>query len=126
MKMLVTNLGPDTNKIWLCDGMFRRDVTTMLTVAADGSATGPVSNGQIFQALLLGNLAYGGRVFRSGGVADVWGVDIASLKTNVTLDISANAAEMLKDVVSAGLASGATKQILEDAAFVGAQKAERE
>lgn len=56
-------------KLWLVDGMFRRPVSD----AQYGNGTGPISDGQVHQAGLLGNL---GAPFSTGGDLDVWGIDL--------------------------------------------------
>jgi|SRR5215471_4561766 len=78
----------DPSLVWYCDGMYRR------RVEGDwwGNGAGPITNAQVHQASLLGNLVTGtpgdgspgqwdstGTVYTSGGDMDVWGIDVGSL-----------------------------------------------
>jgi hypothetical protein len=78
----------DPAQIWYCDGQFRRRVASPWW----SNGTGPITNVQIHQAGLLGNLATGptgdgkpghwdstGTIFTSGGDQDVWGIDVATI-----------------------------------------------
>ena len=79
----------DPAQIWKCDGQFRR----MVLAEWWGGGSGPVTNVQAHQEVLLGNLATGpagdgtaghwdktGTVFSSHGNPDVWGIDVATLQ----------------------------------------------
>jgi len=85
--MLVKDSG--TNIVWYCDGQFRRVVKQAWL---DPNVTGPITNSQVHQDVLLGNIQTGppgngsagqwdstGKIFISGGDMDVWGIDIATL-----------------------------------------------
>lgn len=68
-----------TNELFIADGMQRRPVKA----AWVGTGAGPITNVQVHQAGLLGNLGNGGKVFDTSGDMDVWGVllvDQAGLK----------------------------------------------
>lgn len=72
MQMLVRGFDPDPEQVWLVDGMHRRKVKAEWI----GNGTGPITNAQVHQAALLGNLAHNGEVFTSGGDPDVWGKEV--------------------------------------------------
>jgi len=88
----------DPAQVWYCDGQWRRKVLG----AWWGNGTGPITNVQVHQAGLLGNLVTGpkgngqpgqwdstGTIFCSAGDHDVWGLDIAALGgggTGATVD----------------------------------------
>jgi len=120
MQILVNGFGEtvaEKAQIWLADGMFRR------RVPADwyGNGSGPISNQQVHQAGILGNLSWGGKVFASAGDPNVWGLDVEKLGGVVELELSGSQVEELADAVAKEL-----QPTLEDAAFEGAQRAEKE
>lgn len=120
MQILVKGFGTtDVEKaqLWLADGMFRRKVKTEWY----NNGTGAISNNQVHQTGILGNLSWSGNVFSSGGDPDVWGIDVDSLGGDATLDISTEQVEVLAAAVADEL-----EPKLEDAAFEGAQRAEKE
>jgi len=113
---------PDPNRLWLSSGgMLRRDITGMCEVLADGTVVGPVSNGQIFQEGLLGNLSNGGKVFVSAGNPNVWGVDVSTFDDSGAVEWTEEQVSNFGDAVVNGI-----RDELETAAFEGAQRAERE
>ena len=118
MQILVKGFGTtDAEKaqLWLADGMFRRKVRQDWY----GNGAGPISNQQVHQAGILGNLSWSGNVFGSGGDPDVWGIDVETL--GATVNVS--------DEQVVEFAHAVYKEIepqLEDAAFEGAQRAEKE
>jgi hypothetical protein len=79
----------DPEQVWYCDGQFRRRVLG----AWWGNGTGPITNVQVHQGGLVGNLVTGpagngqvgqwdstGTIFVSAGDPNVWGIDIATLQ----------------------------------------------
>lgn len=118
MQIIVRGFGKtDAEKaqLWLADGMFRRQVP------ADwyGNGSGPISNQQTHQAGILGNLSWSGKIFDSGGDPNVWGIDVETLGSTVNVS----------DEQVVEFAHAVYKEIepqLEDAAFEGAQRAEKE
>src|ERR1043165_7772163 len=118
MQILVKGFGTtDAEKaqVWLADGMFRRRIPSDWI----GGGSGPITNAQVHQAGILGNLSWSGNVFTSGGDPTVWGVDVESLG-----DAGVISDEQLPAVGAAVAAD--LREALEDAAFEGAQRAERE
>jgi hypothetical protein len=121
--MLVKDHDSVDGQVWYCDGNFRRKVKTEWW----GGGTGPITNTQVHQAALLGNLVTGppgngqpgqwdstGQIFISGGDMDVWGIDVATLQGSggtVTgpVDITAGSvgeiAERVADTLGDRLAS---------------------
>jgi hypothetical protein len=78
MQMLVKGFGAtdaERRQVWLVDGMLRRRVQDTWVAAG----AGPITNAQVHQPSLLGQLGNGGAVFTSGGDADVWGVDLTTV-----------------------------------------------
>lgn len=126
MQILVKGFGTtDAEKaqIWLADGMFRRKVPNSWVYIVDekgkASTTGPITNAQVHQSGILGNLSWSGNVFGSGGDPNVWGIDVDTL--GATVNVS--------DEQVVEFAHAVYKEIepqLEDAAFEGAQRAEKE
>lgn len=116
MQIVVRGFGEtaaEKAQLWLADGMFRRKVKPEWW----GNGTGPITNAQVHQAGILGNLSWSGKIFDSGGDPNVWGVDVDALGS----ELSDADVQEIADSVAAEL-----QPTLVDAAFEGSQRAEKE
>lgn len=83
---------------WLVDGMWARRVPLDFVYGDDGKGVdGPVTNVQVHQVSLLGQLGFGGQPFKTGGDVRVWGEPVGE---EIHLDADALAKTLVAAVVA--------------------------
>lgn len=93
-QVLFKGIGPDPAQVWIGNGLIRRKVSAAeLGTVTNGVPSGPISNTQVHQPALLGNLGNGGAIFQTGEPANAWGVEI-----NSAIDVDALAHELAQEL----------------------------